>query len=736
MRADSFSGAEVELPFNGPVFQNERSSTETAPCPHVDCRPYPNTLYRLERRHDEELSPMCSHLLRVHRIAPFPCGELKCEQKGPRGYFMQRDLVQHVREAHPYTAAQRRLRGRVEPTLLDQRRTFDRPRESIENHRPTTSYQQPRDSNFMSPQRPFSSHSPSSGRKLSLGFDQGPDRTLTPRPGVKAISGGASSMHIHPSSASVRDMSLIHSRQRSSGSDLQILDANPFLKTTTSQSEQARYPESTKEIAASEKPAPCLQEAAQNSLHNAREPKLPCTYPGCEKMISTHPGNMNKHLKVHERRLQSSTAPKESATLSKTPLPTTIPNSQSSGDGTQSSVAPAGSTLGSSKSATQNPKPDGTVLESFIDRSYEFSDEEEGIRPVIRRQAPQPALSATPLPVPHSFFARSPKVKSPRSVAPPMRPPHLLSKGPSPKVKTPRTAASPIRPSDLPAKDSSPRSNQPFTTPAIKARRRKYDLRDVLDSEEYDELSLDEHGFVLLSARPKPGALTESALAQRVKLEEADDQSGIVASSKKRRLSFLQDDNEIDELAEDDPSMATPGPIPTSKYRPKKAVEEPILPSMRPIMKFKSRKRLSNGVRPPKQGSSLRAELTPFQTPTKQPQLPAKTNTPLIDLVKGGQQRANESGGSNAEIPSTSELGSSPNSHRLRTRGQWEAAGTSSPLTALVTPHKTWAGRTVNQEDQEDSVVTPGGTLRMCGQDGFACRRTFCFRCSADRNVA
>ena len=172
---------------------------------------------------------------------------------------------------------------------------------------------------------------------------------------------------------------------------------------------------------------------------------------------------------------------------------------------------------------------------------------------------------------------------------------------------------------------------------------------------------------------------------------------------------------------------------------PSKRTEEPILPSTRPIAKPKSRKRSNNGVDATNPRSLLRTEHTPLKTPRKQQeqQLPARTNTPLIDLVKRGQTTRIEPTGSNEEIPSTSELGTSPNTHRARTRGQ-RAAGTSSPLTALVTPRKkTWAGRTVKQEDEEGSVVTPGGTLRRCGLDEFVCGRAFCFKCrSEDSNFA
>jgi hypothetical protein len=297
----------------------------------------------------------------------------------------------------------------------------------------------------------------------------------------------------------------------------------------------------------------------------------------------------------------------------------------------------------------------------------------------------------------------------------------------------------------LPKKSSFAKSQQSFTTPIAKIGPRKSIVRDVLDSEDFDELSLCEDGFILLSARPRSTALPKSAFHVRVKQEQPENQSASATSTRKRRFSTLRADehdeiDEIDELAEDGGTMSTPyqpSAISSSKPRPKKGTGERGLPSIRPPTKSTSRKVPSHGSNS-QPSSSIQAVLVPFPTPTKEQQLPAKTNTPLVDLVKRGQPQRNEPNGSSEEIPSTSELGSSPNSHRARTRGQREAAGTSSPLTALVTPRKnTWAGRTVKQEDEVDSIVTPGGTLRSCGQDGFVCVRPFCFKCrSVDGNVA
>ena len=707
MHTDSLSGTENELAFQDSISDDERDTVEKAPCPHADCTPYPTILYKLKRRYDEDLSPMCSHLLRVHRIAPFPCGELNCERKGVRGYFMQKDLARHVTEVHPTIAALHRLRGRVDPVLLDQSSRLKRLYGSIEDARPATSGQrQPSDSDFMSLRRPLSSHSLWSRRRFSLGSGQDHDRTLPSRAGVRVLSDGASSMHVHPSSATVKDMRFRNSSQdRSSDSDVQILDEDHFLNRRTSKTEGANYPTLGMKAAVAEKAGRRLERVSRNSLPKASEPKIPCSYPGCGKMISTHGGNMQKHLRVHEKHTRSSTQFMKSNCTSEVPQQASIPNSQSSVDATQSS-GPIMFTNGVTSSAPQFPKHPNTIEESVVDRSYEFSDEEEGIRPVFRK-APaspaRPALAGKRPSVPLSFPSPSAKIKLPKSATPPNPPPAFRKK-------------------------RSSKSQQPFTTPAAKTKPRKSIVRDVLDSEDFDELSLGEHGFILLSARPRLTPLPKSAFQVRVKQEQPQSQPASATSTTKRKLGALRADvdDETDELAEDGATPYHLGANSGSKPRPNKGTGEHRSPNIRPATKSRPPAAQSHGANSPP-NSSAQIVPVPFPTPTKEQQLPAKISTPLINLV---QRRSSDT------IPSTSELGSSPNSRRARTRRQREAAGTSSPLTELATPQKkSWAGRTVKQEDEADGVLTPGGTLRRCGLDGFVCGRPFCFKCrSGDRD--
>lgn len=709
-----------ELGLQVPAFYNRTSSEQQSRCPHADCRACTTTLYRLERRPDEELSPMCSHLLYEHHIAPFPCGELNCERKGPQGYFMQKDLIRHVREAHPYIAALHRLRGRVDHALLSNSSTSKQLQESIEVQHDAASARQSRDSDFMSPQRPYTSHGLSNRQGFPLSLDQDLDKTLTPQSGVKAVQGGTSSLHVQPSATAEDILSRINIREESFDSDLIILDENPFLDKRTSSKEQPSDPSlAKKSTGGNTPPATSLPGPSSYSYNHGGEsgesrlPKawarIPCTYPGCGKLISSAGNYMDRHLEYHEKLSRSSTASSRSHLIKGSLLSTTIPSSQTSVPHT---IIRPSSSLPPNDQASPLPlisRATGPREESGVDRSYEFSDEEDGIRPVIKRPNPPSTLLSDPSDIPQSFFAPRTKAKSPS--------PNLPHKPSSPP----------------PQKGPSPRSKQPFYTPKSKPTSLKTLVRNVLDSEDFDELSLGENGFILLSARPRSGALPKSAVPLRVKQEEPGTGSGLASSSKKRPFGSLGDEDDMDELMGESPSISASNPLrPTPKLASfRKHTKESGNPRIRLDVQPKSKKGPNDAV-VPKIGSSLRIEHAPLQTPRKNPQPPTTSRTPLIDLAKQARAQEAERRAPTAGISSASELGSSSNASRAEQR---EAAGTSDPFGRLVKRRKNLpyaATRTVKREDDNEGVVTPGGTWRRCGQDGFACGRTFCFRCGAD----
>jgi len=87
-------------------------------CTYRDCAS--SKPYRLRRRPNEELSPMCLHLLQAHQVTPFPCREPSCDRTGPHGFCLQVELVRHVRIAHPSPEALNRLRSRVSSLYLEE----------------------------------------------------------------------------------------------------------------------------------------------------------------------------------------------------------------------------------------------------------------------------------------------------------------------------------------------------------------------------------------------------------------------------------------------------------------------------------------------------------------------------------------------------------------------------------------------------------------------------------------
>ena len=649
-RLDLQSGADDGLTFADSAYSTMGSPVESAPCPHADCKPYITTQYRLERGHDEELSPMCSHLLYEHHITPFACGEVNCERKGARGYFLQKDLVRHVRDAHPYAAALHRLRGRVDSALLDQSRYPDLPRQSIEVDRIQFKSRQPRESDFMALRRINSSPGLTSGRKSPSNYVEGSHRT--PRSGVNAVFVSPASMHVHPSSTKTNNKSSFNCRQASSDSDLQILSGDPFEASESSKTEIARSVGGTAYL------------NGRNKLSSARN----------------LPEGMNDIFAL----------PTEPHPTSRLPLSTTIPNSQSSESNMSYNTSLSQPQNGQAPTSAR-VKPTWHVEPSIVDRSYEFSDEEDGIQPATTRASPpQPPSNNESKLVPQSFIPPRTKVESPQIP--------LLSESAATSVKKGYST-----------------EIWPLTTPSTKHKSRNSAIHNVLDSEEFDELSFGENGFILLSTRPRSGRLSKVDIPTQVKDEEAKSPALPAEPSREKLFRSIENYEDVDELAQDDTSVSSPhraGAVPSAKLT-------------RYIFKPKSGKKHKDGAK-----SQHRPSTPSHQTPRIQQRLPVGTSTPLLDLVNRGFAKDDEilRSSSSKEIPSTSELGSSPNARPAQREPIWP----NSRFAAAVTPHKSWASRTVKLEDEGDIIVTPEGTLRKCGQDGFVCRRAFCFGCRSD----
>ncbi|KAH8679945.1 hypothetical protein BGZ60DRAFT_240982 [Tricladium varicosporioides] len=165
------------LNINEAAQAHDEALTTRAPCPHADCRYHTTKFYRLQRLADEEQSQMSIHLLHVHHTTPFPCGELQCAHKGDNGFFMQRDLVRHVKTVHPGVRALHRLRGRVDDDLIDSREEVGQmsgPRISQDE----ISISEHQNSDLMSPRRAASKPITLGSRPFSSSSN--PDHILTP----------------------------------------------------------------------------------------------------------------------------------------------------------------------------------------------------------------------------------------------------------------------------------------------------------------------------------------------------------------------------------------------------------------------------------------------------------------------------------------------------------------------------------------------------------------------------
>jgi hypothetical protein len=229
--------------------------------------------------------------------------------------------------------------------------------------------------------------------------------------------------------------------------------------------------------------------------------------------------------------------------------------------------------------------------------------------------------------------------------------------------------------------------------------------------EDADELSLGSEGFVLLSARAKT-TKTPLELPVHIKREGTVDIPEIRPSTatRKRKLQEFQDSDELDELIADGPDFSVSKLGPSSKV-PKVKAEEPVeQPITAPfLVKPTTPKR---PVGRPKKSSLSKSVLADFPSVQAGPSTTTnefiRTSTPLLDLT--------------------------PNNTRSRASRQVNEIAesdqdSSSPLAGIETPirNKHLAGA----EGPVIVIKTPGGTFRRCGEDGFACKKTFCFRCGS-----
>lgn len=592
---------------------------------------------------------------------------------------MQEDLVKHVKDTHPYSTALSRLRGRVDAELLGQGLNSTNPKLST-HLRPSTPVSQPQGSKFMSP-RGRTGHLGQPRTLPSSSATQ--DLTSAPRP-AHYISASASSLHVGQSSQTGRGLDAReYSVEKLYDSDVQILDGNPFLADKPSPLNEVEFPCPLHGLVGCDERFPTQEIAITHSLiHDSDRAKTQCTYPGCNKMISTAlASTMIAHLKTHETHRSNISTPLVQQVVAFEPqplMPAGIPDSLHSAvsDARNKTSNPVKRNRAAMGTRISDPLPRNTV-----DPSYQFSDEELELPP-LPKQAPNMA-----------------KVK-------PAQPRPARKSMPSTSAKT---SSGPVR------------KKAPLVTPSATTKTRTSAVQSAASDEEFDELSLPDVMFI--SSRPRAGVPSNAGSQSGVKQEDADVPSGAVQSSRKKRASMVGQSDEIDELGSDEVIATTSARrVPILPEQPEiKTEEEQATAASKssrksPVATNKSRR----------QGkSALPAAPEPVATPTRTSHKQSSgTNTPLIDLV--GDDDDDDFG---MMIPPTSELGySSPTARQAHLRAGRQAAGPGFGLRTAAGLRRA-PRATIKEEGDEAAVWTPGGTLRRCGQDGFACGRPFCFSC-------
>jgi hypothetical protein len=454
------------------------------------------------------------------------------------------------------------------------------------------------------------------------------------------------------------------------------------------------------------------------------------------KRASTVAPNLKETNHQPESTKQSSASSAQKPFTGPTSSPRSIPNSQSSSQKFSQDLSESQSTsqvevvsssqVSSSKTSTSKP---AQVQESFfrntVDPAYEFSDEELGIEPTtdeppLQLSMSTPSLSDPALPKQYTLPPIPDKVIQ-AAANPPMAP--LSSK----------TRSIPAKPSTKLSDDARPRNPQisqlqaklstvtpTAKTPTAKRKPPRAILSRVFDADDLDELSLGLDDFVLMSSQSRTNPRPSTVV--RVKQENATEEPRTVplASSKKRKLSMYQADNEEDELGIISSSRLAPSSM--SHPRIKTEADENGPP-------------LSNTTGSKRKDARLDTSSTPRNKGKKKAN---RISTPLLDLTPNRRTIINPS--CTGEIVDSEPPSSSPTHIKTSSENEEDGVGdqkqvaeTDSLLISLLTPvrRQRWSGDPLQGENVTIVIKTPGGTLRRCGEDAFSCGRSFCFRCGS-----
>lgn len=689
-----------------------------APCPHADCVALPSNLYRVQRQKDEDLSEIILHLFQQHHTTPYPCCEINCSRKGEEGYFMQADLVRHVRISHPSVSALQRLRGRVDPELLDRHIEVARPPENVESA--SRSIGKRVDSDFMSPSKVRRASNPSANAQYSS--SSGAGRTMTPRMMSTTFEAtestrmtSISSMMVHPSSGTtIEPIRHNESQERSASAQSKEQD----LPTARESSQTSRTPNLHRRPRSTATPVQIL--GAGELSDPFRGASVRQSLPTPQASLG---GSLGPSSALAERtcsaRPESGRDRASRIYRSTIPLSSTIPDSQGTISSSSFNAPPKPSLVGSTQATPVS------FFQKAVDPSYEFSDDEDAAPVPISTAA---EMSRPPAAIPAANTVRPESIQNvaakTKTSSMPAKVPEALS--PFKAITRTLTGPKPAINSKIPATDAPAIISKPKATPTTPAPRVHY-LKpvgpDLDDSDDFDELSMNSPQFVILShprTNPQPDArakvkknvgpkapsfqstslpkgnkrvvantpLVQSAsLTIGKKRTMAKTQLAQSAPSRKRKLdAFNEPAAHVQSAAEAFSSKAALEPPPVEQPTIKTEPEEPIT-NLSAQRNKAGRPRKSQVI------ANLRSPL------------PMRSGTPLLDLTPNRKQR--------------SEIGDSVAESSSPLAGQ----GPKTPI-----PNKSWGEAPL-------VMKTPGGTWRQCGEGGFKCRRTFCFSCNVENKA-
>lgn len=309
----------------------------------------------------------------------------------------------------------------------------------------------------------------------------------------------------------------------------------------------------------------------------------------------------------------------------------------------------------------------------------------------------------------------------------------------SPQANSPQKSPSPMESPPipepvLPAKPQLPRAAKSLAKQMFKTPLRKRRTVVDLDSDEDDELNLATDGYILLSSKPRnknmPLETPDDVKREDTASIEVVPSLSVPARRRKRNLRQFQDDDDIDELTADSPmhSLSLLGPSARKQVKVKTEEELDAAAVQQGERKYKQ-------LRPRKAIYETRSAVAEPRGRPSQLSLRVgivRTSTPLLDLTPSRKIHTSQS-----ELPKV------PDSTGDRSSRISNDETSSSPMQGLLTPSgKSYRRGSVEIKEEGEGanpvviVRTPRGTLKKCGKNGFACKKSFCFRCGKKSRFA